>query len=91
MSRIVASSEDFHHGFEGPFLLQSSAWMTTTESPREAALQRIAEQQARIEKQRTLIAALRANGSATRSAEQVLRQMEGALSALRDSLHLYPG
>jgi hypothetical protein len=60
------------------------------DSPRQAALRRIAEQQARIAKQRTLIAALKANGTSTRSANQSLGHMEVALSALRASLRLYP-
>ena len=67
--------------------MQSSADMAMTESPRQAALRRIAEQQARIARQRTLIAALKANGSSTQSAME-LGHMQGALSTLRDSLRL---
>ena len=63
--------------------------MAVTESPRQATLRRIAEQQARIARQRTLIAALKANGSSTQSAMESLGHMQGTLSSLRDSL-LYP-
>ena len=72
------------------FLLQSSAGMAVTESPRQAALRRITEQQARIARQRTLIAALKANGSSTQSAMESLGHMQGTLSSLRDSLRLHP-
>ena len=62
--------------------------MAMTESPKQAALRRIADQQARIARQRTLIAALKANGSSTQSAMESLGYMQGTLSMLRDSLHL---
>ena len=65
------------------FLLQSSAGMAVTESPRQAALRRITEQQARIARQRTLIAALKANGSSTQSAMESLGHMQGPRSSLR--------
>lgn len=64
--------------------------MAMTESPREAALRRIAEQQARVVRQRTLIAALKANGSSTQSAMESLGHMQGTLASLRDSLRLHP-
>jgi hypothetical protein len=64
--------------------------MAKAESPREAALRRIAEQEARLAKQKRLIATLKANGTDTFISERLLATMEDALTALRASLRLYP-
>jgi hypothetical protein len=63
--------------------------MVKIESPREAALRRIAEQEARLAKQKRLIATLKANRTDTFLSERLLATMEDALTALRASLRLY--
>jgi hypothetical protein len=60
--------------------------MARIETPREAALRRIAEQQARVTKQKDLIAQLEANGGGTATVRQQLATMEDSLSALRLAL-----
>jgi hypothetical protein len=65
--------------------------MNKVESPqRAAALRRIAEQEARIARQKELIANLTANGTGSAPAQRLLAAMEDALKALRSSLNLYP-
>jgi hypothetical protein len=59
-------------------------------SPRQASLQRISEQEARVERQKALVASLKANGTPTVSAERSLATMENILRALRQSLRRYP-
>jgi hypothetical protein len=64
--------------------------LAEAESPREAALRRVAEQEARVARQKKLIATLKANGTDTFISERLLTTMEDALAALRASLRLYP-
>jgi hypothetical protein len=64
--------------------------MKRSESPREAALRRIVEQEARIARQTELIANLTANGTGSAPAQRLLVTMEKTLKALRASLSLYP-
>jgi hypothetical protein len=63
--------------------------MAKVESPRDAALRRVVHQEARIAKQKRLIANLKANGSGTGAAKQLLALMEDSLTALRTSLSIY--
>jgi hypothetical protein len=56
----------------------------------QAALQRVGAQQARIAKQKELIANLASNGAGVATAEHVLVTMEDTLTALRTSLSQYP-
>jgi hypothetical protein len=60
------------------------------DSPRQAAFQRISEQEAHVERQRAVIARLKANGTPTVGAERSLATMEDILEALRQSLRWYP-
>jgi hypothetical protein len=64
-------------------------WHGKDESPRLAALRRIAEHEARITRQKVIIAQLNANGAATGTAKRLLATMEDALTALRSSLNHY--
>jgi hypothetical protein len=64
--------------------------MAMAESPRDAALRRISQQEARVSKQKALIASLKTNGTPTVGAERSLATMEDVLKALRDSLQRYP-
>jgi hypothetical protein len=56
--------------------------MSKAESAREAALRRVAEQEARVEKQRGA-----AGGTSTKTAERLLVTMEETLTALHTSLN----
>jgi len=62
--------------------------MARAEFQRQAALGRIAQQEARIEEQKRLIAILKKNGAATGASERMLITMENALVAMRVSLVL---
>jgi hypothetical protein len=63
--------------------------MTRSEALRKAALQRISEQEARIERQKELIAHLTAKGIGSASAERLLEAMGDTLNTLRASLSHY--
>jgi hypothetical protein len=64
--------------------------MAKDESPREAALRRVAEQGARVARQKKAVATLKANGAGTYAAEQLLVTMEDTLASLRATLIRYP-
>src|SRR5262245_40384079 len=67
-------------------LSERSADMKSVESPREAALRRITEQEARIARQKQLIANLTANGTGSAPAQRLVANMEDTLkSATRES------
>lgn len=59
------------------------------ETPRQAAERRIAEQEARVARQRDLLAILASNGAGTDTASRLLKTMEDTLTALRTSLSQY--
>jgi hypothetical protein len=59
--------------------------MADLETSHQATLQRIAEQEARIARQKVLIAKLAANGWGSGDARRVLATMEDGLTALRTS------
>ena len=63
--------------------------MARIESLRQAALRRVAEQEARVAKQSLLVVRLKANGASTGEAERLLAIMEVSLIAFRTSLRLY--
>jgi uncharacterized coiled-coil protein SlyX len=60
--------------------------MEKVETPREAALRRIAKQEARIARQRLVIAGLDRAGIASGQAKRLLATMQETLAALRTSL-----
>ena len=60
--------------------------MAKDESLHEAALRRVAEQQARVARQQKMVAALRAHGVGAYAASQRLQSMEDTLMAMRASL-----
>jgi uncharacterized coiled-coil protein SlyX len=63
--------------------------MEKVETPREAVLRRIAEQEARIARQRHVIANLDWNGLASAAAKRLLATMQDTLTTLRSSLRHY--
>ena len=64
--------------------------MAKDESPREAALRRVAEQEILVARQQKMVAALKANGVDTYAADRGLKTMEDTLTALREGLGRYP-
>jgi uncharacterized coiled-coil protein SlyX len=60
--------------------------MAKVETPREAASRRVAEQEARIARQKHLIANLDRDGIASGAAKRILATMQDSLTALRTSL-----
>jgi hypothetical protein len=64
--------------------------MAKDESLREAALRRVAEQQARVARQQKMVAALRTNGVGAYAAGQLLESMEDTLTGLRAIVSRYP-
>jgi hypothetical protein len=71
-------------------MLAWSAVMAKEDSPREAALRRIAEQETRVARQQKAVAALKTHGVSTFAANQLLRTMKETLTALREALSRYP-
>jgi hypothetical protein len=53
-------------------------------------LRRVAEQGARVARQKKTVATLKANGAGTYAAEQLLVTMEDTLTSLRATLIRYP-
>jgi hypothetical protein len=66
--------------------LLRSIGMGKVEATREAALRRVAEQEARIARQKHLIANLDRDGIASVAAKRVLATMQDTLTALRTSV-----
>ncbi len=64
--------------------------MANEESPREAAVRRIAEQETRVARQQKAVTALEVHGVSTFAANRLLRTMEETLTALREGLRRYP-
>ena len=60
------------------------------ETPREAALRRVMEQERRVARQKETITRLGANGIAPGQAERLLAAMEESLRLLRAALKLHP-
>ena len=77
-------------GHNGGLTLLGSTVMAKDESPREAALRRVAEQQARVARQQKMVAVLRASGLGAYAASDLLQSMEDTLMAMRTSLSRYP-
>ena len=63
--------------------------MAKPETPYDAALRRVAEQEVRVGRQKWVIARLEANGAASGGAKRQLAKLEDLLAALRISLSRY--